>query len=83
MSPTSGQQDAFSRIADELGDLSAVMYGDSKRTIQGVLPAIQELRIEMIKLRSAVQYLRLVTAMLFVMMFFTLLSVVYLVQVAR
>lgn len=76
-------QEPLGRLADELGDLTAVMYGDSKRTIQGVLPAIQELRIEIVKLRSAVQYLRLISALLFVMMFFVMLAVAYLVQVLR
>jgi len=83
MSPPLPAQDALGRLVNELGDLSDVIYGDSKRGIQGVLPALQELRVEVVKLRSAIQYLRLISALLFVMMFFTLLILTYLVQVVR
>lgn len=75
--------DGLEMLAAEWKSLSEVIYGDSRRGITGVLPAITELRVEVIKLRSAIQYLRLVSAMLFVMMVFSLFTLFYLVQVLR
>lgn len=73
-------QDPLERISDELERLTAVIDGSARYNTPGVLPTLNHLQGEVAKLRSSVQFLRIVCALLFVMTFFTMWAVIYLVQ---
>ncbi len=77
--PATAQQ-TLQRISDELARLAAVIDGSPRYNTAGVLPTINYLRDEVLKLRSAVRFLWIICGLLFVMTFFTMLAVIYLVQ---
>lgn len=80
MPPIVRSQDPYQRILDELEDLTAVMFGSTRLNTPGVVPTLNHLQGEVAKLRSSVQFLRIVCALLFIMSFFTMLAMLYLIQ---